>query len=356
MKKLIKFNLHVDGQTVRTLEELRNHFNIDDIYDAFQSGMLERWLLSRGYKNEADALSNVLRNSRSEETIGNLIRIFRKDADSDYIAEATLCMTYKEKRENDLKLMDTLSRTSRQHMLSEMTSYKSVLSDIVRDRDDFARVKEHVRHLLSDYGSLFCLEYMRFWDTMIYAAPLAIFAVIMNPQYRSLFLPDQEWDDSLGSRADSDTAEPIFCPPHLSFGQMIDQVLPNTSVALECADKECISAWRHAYIEDLKCLFEYKYKTCKVGGVEIRLDGDNYFTRAVKIVRDRSATEHWDDIEPTESKQYMILYMSPPCQIRSYGCRRDIMTGDQVTGKYPILHGIEYVCANKSSTLIYMEV
>ncbi len=40
----------VDGQKVRTLEELRENFNLEDVLEHFYSGKLQKWLSSHDYQ------------------------------------------------------------------------------------------------------------------------------------------------------------------------------------------------------------------------------------------------------------------------------------------------------------------
>lgn len=59
MAKTIKFNLICDGYPVRTLDELREHFSIEDVLTYHRSGMLQRWLEVRGFTKALDAVREV---------------------------------------------------------------------------------------------------------------------------------------------------------------------------------------------------------------------------------------------------------------------------------------------------------
>ena len=52
MAKTIKFNLILDKQPVRTIDELRENFSIEDMLKYFKNGLLLRWLKVRGYEAE----------------------------------------------------------------------------------------------------------------------------------------------------------------------------------------------------------------------------------------------------------------------------------------------------------------
>ena len=58
MARKVKFSLEMaDGTKVRnSLEELREHFDIDSIARHFVSGKLQEWLSDRYYDNEAEEI------------------------------------------------------------------------------------------------------------------------------------------------------------------------------------------------------------------------------------------------------------------------------------------------------------
>lgn len=57
--KPIKFNLMIDGEVVRTLEDLKENFNIDDVYDLFEKKILQKWLLLKNETSIVEKLENI---------------------------------------------------------------------------------------------------------------------------------------------------------------------------------------------------------------------------------------------------------------------------------------------------------
>ena len=49
MTKTIKFNLVIDGNAVRTIEDLQNNFVLDDVIKYYHNGLLKKWLQVREY-------------------------------------------------------------------------------------------------------------------------------------------------------------------------------------------------------------------------------------------------------------------------------------------------------------------
>ena len=59
-KRKIKFALEMkDGEHVRDLEALQEHFDLEKVIGYFQDGKLLEWLRDRFYDDEADAVSEL---------------------------------------------------------------------------------------------------------------------------------------------------------------------------------------------------------------------------------------------------------------------------------------------------------
>jgi len=66
MAKKVKFPLKMkDGSLVRTMEELRENFDIDSLLEQFESGKLLTWLEDRYYDVEAEKVRKLDRNSKN---------------------------------------------------------------------------------------------------------------------------------------------------------------------------------------------------------------------------------------------------------------------------------------------------
>ena len=87
MTKTIKFNLILDGEPVRTLDQLKDNFNIDDILQHYKSGVLQRWLETRGIEEELKKI-NKIKGSNLIETAKNLSEIFNKNISIEEIGHA----------------------------------------------------------------------------------------------------------------------------------------------------------------------------------------------------------------------------------------------------------------------------
>lgn len=74
MIKLVKFNLLIGGQRCRTIEDLRNNFNILNVMEEFQKGKLEKWLKVRKF-DEYESIKEIDKTSDDLEIANSLCRI-----------------------------------------------------------------------------------------------------------------------------------------------------------------------------------------------------------------------------------------------------------------------------------------
>ena len=86
MAKTIKFDLPIDGVKVAILDELRDHFTTE-IIGHFRSGLLARWLRSRGWTRELAAVEALMADDDAT-TLKGLCQIFEVEADDAAIVAA----------------------------------------------------------------------------------------------------------------------------------------------------------------------------------------------------------------------------------------------------------------------------
>lgn len=106
MAKTIKFNLICDGNPIRTIEDLQNHFSIEDVLDYYNNQLLHRWLKVRGYNKELEAVS-ALSCTEPVEIIKELIRVFEVDADPEKVEESVYILKYLNERKTLCDIYNT---------------------------------------------------------------------------------------------------------------------------------------------------------------------------------------------------------------------------------------------------------
>lgn len=92
----IKFNMDFRGEYIRNLEDLRNNFSVEDILEAYDNGLLVRWLDARGgYTDQLRRVREIeAKNARG--VLEELIRIFCPETEQEEIDENLALYDYLE--------------------------------------------------------------------------------------------------------------------------------------------------------------------------------------------------------------------------------------------------------------------
>lgn len=86
MAKTIKFNLICDGYPARTIEDLQNHFSVEDMLDYYENGLLTKWLEVRGFSRELEYV-RMIRDRDPLRIVEELIQAFNIEEDEAKIKE-----------------------------------------------------------------------------------------------------------------------------------------------------------------------------------------------------------------------------------------------------------------------------
>lgn len=130
MAAIIRFPLKMtDGAQVKTMEELREHFDFADVLRYYADGRLCKWLRAWYYDEEAEKVEQL--DLRSEDFKKNLCDI--------------LGVTYQESTSNKLDLNDIIKRNERLEQLKQFTADDKILASV----DSVAFTQEELISLLS---------------------------------------------------------------------------------------------------------------------------------------------------------------------------------------------------------------
>lgn len=72
----LKFNLKLDGNPVKNIEDLRDNFNVFDILEEFKQGKLERWLKDREEIEYLNQVQSISKDLEDKEIALKLLDIF----------------------------------------------------------------------------------------------------------------------------------------------------------------------------------------------------------------------------------------------------------------------------------------
>lgn len=294
MAKTIKFNLILDNKPVRTIEDLRENFSIEDILESYNNGLLQRWLEVRGYSELLEKVNSIKVDSNIEQ-IQQFINIFDVECDDAKIKEGIAILDYIINRKCLLEEYNKSNYKAKSVIDDYHSGYDSIIKDIIENKDNMPKIKANIKEIEENYMGLFNLNYRELYNNLIENAPLAIFAILMNVKMRNYFI---------SSDYSSKNTNLIY--------NKIKEFVTN-----EITLKEKI-------------------------GEELKMFKGN--TEA-----------YWKDIEPKE-KMFMIISIQSGNYVRNAGTFGEELGSIYINNSFRILNGIDYKSNSDYDELLYMEV
>jgi len=95
MKKLVKLPLPINGELCKSIDDLKENFNIYDVLEHFSSGKLEIWLRSRKFL-QLEPVQLIKKELSKKEIAKQLYEIFEVKLDSDELLNAMMVLEYQE--------------------------------------------------------------------------------------------------------------------------------------------------------------------------------------------------------------------------------------------------------------------
>lgn len=306
MAKTIKFNLICDGNYIRTLEDLRNNFSIEDVLEYYHNQLLQRWLSVRGYEDQLRKVQSI-KVKDEIDILPALIDIFEVEADKEKVHENTFILKYKKEHEFLLEEYQKMNYKADAIIDDYHAGYQQLVDTIIENRDDMAKIKASIAEIDNKYSMLYQLDYRNLFYVLKQEAPLAIFAMLMNDSMRTKYLPIITENED---------------------GTIVSDVSTNTD-KYEMYKKICEFIPQYATLKDMigENLKEFAGLT----------DG------------------YWKDVEAKGNK-YMIIRMEIGNIIRSSGESGGDLDVSKINNQFVILDGIDYKSNNASHKLLYMEV
>lgn len=189
MAKTIKFNLICNGTQVRTLEDLRNNFLMEDVYKYYQNKLLERWLQVHNYAEHLAKVQAIGKKPK-KDTIIDLINIFEVETDTEKINEGIYIMEYEESRVLFKQNMEAKQIASSESLDKYLQRYEELKKDIVENSTDKAKIQSIVNEISCDYTWIFNVDFRNFFYQIKDVSPLAVLCLLMNPFTRQFFIFD----------------------------------------------------------------------------------------------------------------------------------------------------------------------
>jgi hypothetical protein len=294
MAKGIKFNLIVDQIGVRTIEQLKEHFSIEDILDHYKSGLLGKWLRVRGYEEQLNRVERITNNNETEMVTG-LIEAFDMQQNNG-VRIALDALRIKTEKTERLKQLQLQQNNIQRLIRTYHQQYQNIIASITKEKDNFPVIKKLLHELAERYMDLFRLNYRELYFKLMDSAPLAVLGILSHPELRKFFLVEKR-------NASQDTQQ----------------------------------------IHDhLKSVLQSEKEIHKIAGSYLK----TYKT---------STNAYWKDIEPLGTN-CMIIRMESGCFIRNLGVTGEECKSDAVNNKFLIFNGLDYKSNLAANVLYYMEI
>lgn len=301
--KTIKFNLVCDNHQIRTLEELRNHFSIEDVLQYYRDKVLEKWLTVRGYTVELEAVKNI-KGGSPLDIITKLVAIFNVETDKQKIEYATSIIQYREDRILAKEKFDKEYQQSDYFYDDYFQKYAQLKWDILRNNNDKTKIQAAIQEIADHYKLVFRMDYRNFFYEIKDKSPLAVLCLLMNPFTRQFYaFEDKQLSED----------KTITTLDFLAMNAEIQKMFSKD--------------------QDIETLGEYIVKkNNETGGRFVKLSQDKCMV--IKLSKANYKTE---------------------CAISHGNDNEDFKTPDEVNGKFLIMEGLQYQSQSSANTLYYIE-
>ena len=373
MARLIKIPLYVGGKGCKTLDEIRDNFNIEDILKAFKDGTLKRWFEAQALTDEITKIDNI---SIEDDinTANGLCRFFMGDEVSEeQINKIIYPLKFKLEEREILHRYAKLKEQRNEIIKDYHEGYKKLLSELDSEKgNDYSFVKEAVQHIFENYFELWRISLGRFYKHYIERSPLVILALLAsgNENVKQL-LSKKAFDDILGTTRNTSAWQKNKIdkfynewksgknqPNILKIEREIDrqkaQELSEDILVLSCRNHARING----QVIKSNTLNEYPlpitFIVCR--NIVCRNIFQNKFPTLLPHIKifNGERSSGWEILQPPE-KRCMIIKMSPGSFVVGQDGKE--LNEKDVNGNFPIIEGIKYKCIGQAvPELVYMEI
>lgn len=317
MAKAIKFNLRCDGVSIRTLEDLRNHFCVQDILEYYNTGILARWLNVQGFSEEVEKLKEI-DTKNNEELLIELANVLGVDIDDGSIRDAIAIIEYENNGKERYELYAKGILEESKVVDDYIRNYKDLVNQIVKKKDDFSAIKAMTAILVKNYKKLLCYDYQNLFHKMYHEAPLALLSFVVTKELRGYYIP--EWVATEDGVECWDVEEKKIADPIHSRRMKNKREMYDMLCDLVTTEKDI----RILVGDRLKC-------------------------------NSQNTSGQWSEVEPDSRKKYLIFSLQQGCKVRSLKSKDEVYTSSDINRLFVVLDGIEY-SNGYNYKLLYMEV
>ena len=306
MAKTVKFNLRFGDTPIRTIEDLRENFSIDDVFEYYSSGLLLRFLQLRGYDEYAAKVAELPSSDNIDDILVGLVKIFIADTDSSALSEhvdtLSECAEIIKLENERVAFWDKVrnDRLEGQLMVIEYINvYFNIIKELIANKEDISHIRALTGELLNEYAPILRLDYRRLFNDLVdNEAYYPVYHMLSSEFFR------EKWINAEGQTLE--VSSDLY---------VIQERINNITASI------CYPANNLTWLK----------KTNKIG------DGT-----------------YWEDIEDS-GRNYMILQVQPSADLRLPQTRQEF-PGRTLSNNYPLFNGIQYRHKSSSVFLYYVEV
>lgn len=355
MPKTIKFNLICDAKPVRTVEDLQSNFSIEDVLAYYQNKLLHRWLRVRGYNAELEQVENIT-TEKPIEIVKALIEIFHVHAADEKVEESVYALEYLEERKVLCAEYDKRDYRVKSIIDDYVAGYIELVQGIMDHPKDIALIKANIAEIAAHYGWIFQMDYRNLFYRLKDLSPLTIMCILMHEDLRWYYLIPTKSEEKTQMMADdlhNSSPEAV---------ESINNVLRRVSDLYNLTPRSFERSGQNIATEIVE--------SSQSVNTQQEIDQETIYNQICKMITRTEFVEqlgehlrsfsgetesYWKDLEP-KGKKYMIISMGNGDHVRASGVSGSDLKSEDVTNRFVILDGIDYMSNSSNRTLLYMEV
>lgn len=342
MSKTIKFNLICDGKPIRTIENLKNNFCVEDILHYYKSKLLHRWLDVRGFTREYQEV-NAITTDDSLEIVKELIRIFGIETDEKKIEENVYALQYLDEQRARYEVYEKESYHVTTIVTDYITGYSKLVGRICANPNDIAIVKASIAEIMRQYYWIFVLNYRELFWHLQRISVLAIMCLLANERARRFYLPQEDREIAI----EQSDAENENSSLHDALSLLENWQFTSSEVETDTQSP----TRKYAGSSNNRIQRGIYGRICQiVHAADFKEEmGENL------MVYSGETEGYWKDLE-AKGTRYMVIDMGNGDFVRAAGQMGGDLSSEDVRDKFVIIDGIDYKSNYDTHELLYMEV
>ncbi len=188
MAKTIKFNLKLNGNSIRTIEDLKENFVLEEVLKYYKEDLLLRWLKVRNYDEYVERVENI-NNEDDFEVLKQLVNIFDMEQDDSDIEKIIYTLKFEEEQKVLLEDYKNNNFQKQQIIDDYLSGYYQIFEEIGENSENLSKLKVIVSNIEKNYKDLFTMDKFMYRRVKNYIK--FIISVLMNENLRDVIIKNE---------------------------------------------------------------------------------------------------------------------------------------------------------------------